>query len=130
MAGDEYTLYLCDNNKEKLEEKYLGKLRYKSINKFSFQKYKYYGSNEKYEIEERKSDGDYCYNVFTLETIQEIKKIVLNHPISDSEREAYEDIKDIIDWIDFVLKKYEKTYTYSEYLCKDSIHLLLCTDID
>jgi hypothetical protein len=57
MAGDEYSLYLCDHTKNILEERYLGKLRY-YMNKFSLKKYQFNGGNNTiYEIEERMSDG-------------------------------------------------------------------------
>jgi len=128
MAGVEYTLYLCDYTKKKLEISYLGKLRYNSINKFSFQNYRFNGSNYKYEIEERMSDGD-LYNVFNLETIEEIRNLLLDKPLSESEKEAYEDTKEIMDWIDFFLTKYN-TYFYSEHLEEGSLHLLLYTDVD
>jgi hypothetical protein len=132
MAGDDFTLYLCDYTKKILEEKYLGKLRYKSLNKFSFQKYKYYGSNYKYEIEERMSEGDENYNVFSLKNINEISNNLLEMgtPVSECEKEAYEDTKDIINWIEFIIKKYSNTYFYSEHLEENSIHLLLYTNID
>ena len=129
MAGDEFTLYFCDNTKKRLEEKYLGKLRYNSLNKFSFKKFKYKGSNYFYEIEERMSDGKIFYNVFTLETINDMGNILLDNPLSEGEKEAYEDTKDIIDWINFTMKKYSN-YFYSEQLEEGSIHLLLSIDVD
>ena len=129
MAGDEFTLYFCDNTKKRLEEKYLGKLRYSSLNKFAFQKFKYKGSNSFYEIEERMSDGQIFYNVFTLDTINEVRSLLLDNPLSQGEKEAFEDTKDIRDWINLTIKKYSN-YFYSEQLEEGSIHLLLCTDVD
>jgi hypothetical protein len=129
MAGDEFTLYFCDNTKKRLEEKYLGKLRYNSLNKFSFQRFKYKGSNSFYEIEERMSDGQIIYNVFTLETINDVRSLLLDNPLSEGEKEAYEDINDIIYWIDLIMKKYNNFF-YSEQLEEGSIHLLLSIDVD
>jgi hypothetical protein len=82
-------------------------------------------------MEERISDGNNNYNVFNLETINKIKNILLLYkPVSPSEKEAYEDTKEIIEWIDFILNKYSNSFFYSEHLEEGSIHLLLITDVD
>jgi hypothetical protein len=130
MAGDEFTLYLCDYTKKNLEEKFLGKLRYNSINKFSFQNNRFVGNKDKYEMEERMSDGNNLYNIFSIENITKIRNNLLDNPVSPSEKEAYEDTKDIINWIDLVLNKYSNSFFYSENLEEGSMHLLLITDVD
>jgi len=129
MAGDEYYIFLCDHKKKNIEEKYLGKLRYYNT-KFSLKNYQYEGNNNFYEIEERMSDGESRYSVWTLYIIEKIRKSLLDEPLSAAEKEAYEDLKDTIDWIDNMLKKYSEQYFYSSDLVPGSIHILFYTDID
>ena len=86
MAGDEFYIYLCDHTKKILEERYLGKLRY-HISKFSLQYYQYEGNNSFYEIEERMSDGQSRYSIWTKEITDKIRKSLLDEPLSNDEKE-------------------------------------------
>jgi hypothetical protein len=76
------------------------------------------------------SDGESRYSVWTLYIIEKIRKSLLDEPLSAAEKEAYEDLKDTIDWIDNMLKKYSEQYFYSSDLVPGSIHILFYTDID
>lgn len=130
MAGDTYTLYLCDDTKKILEDKYLGKLRYNSVNKFSLQNYRCKGHGGIYEIEERRSDGEELYCIFTNEIIDTIRSILLDTPLSDGEKEAHEDTTDALNWMDVMLKKYNDIYFFSSTLEPGSIHFVFFTDVD
>jgi hypothetical protein len=129
MAGDEYSIYLCDHMKKILEERYLGKLRYYK-NKFSLKNYQYTGNNTIYEIEERMSDGKNTYCVLTQDTISEIRNSLLEEPLSEGEKMAYEDTKEAIEWIDDVLCKYSETYVLSSILDSGSMHFVFYTNRD
>ena len=129
MAGDEFYIYLCDHTKKIVEERYLGKLRY-HISKFSLQYYQYEGNNSFYEIEERMSDGQSRYSIWTKEIIDKIRKSLLDEPLSNDEKEAYEDTEDTVNWINNMLKKYIEQYFYSSDLIPGSIHIVFYTDVD
>jgi hypothetical protein len=130
MAGDTYYLYLCDDKKKILEDNYLGKLRYNSLNKFSLANYRFKGHCGIYEIEERKSDGEDIYCIFTNEIIDTIRNTLLDTPLSEGEKEAHEDTTDALEWIDNMLKKYKETYFFSSNLEPGSIHVVFYTDVD
>jgi len=130
MAGDEYYLYLCNDKKKILEEKYLGKLRYYP-NKFSLIHFKFKGHNGFYEIEERMSDGNEIYTILKSEDITQIQNVLLDTPLSEGEKEAYEDTEDAVIWINNSSKKYtDNSLIYSSNLEPDSFHFIFYTDVD
>lgn len=119
MAGDVSYLQVCDENKNILKQIYVGKLRYNNI--FSLGNWKYMGSSKLYEFEKRKSDGRTSYNVWSDEIIDEIKYVINNYnPITKLEQEAYDDSKNVIEWIDEIKIKYKE----------QNIHFVFITDVD
>ena len=126
MAGDEYYIFLCDNNKKILEEIYLGKMRY-NMNKFALVKYQYEGHNGIYEIEERISDDAICYSILSMDIIAQIHDSLLDTPLSEGENKAYKDTKRTIEWIDYILKKYSEKYIFSSNIEPGTMHLLFYT---
>lgn len=129
MAGDEHYLLLCDHKKNILEKFCLGKLRYYQT-PFSIENYKYQGYNESYQLEERMSDGRQNYSVLTLEIIKIISDSLLDEPLSDAEKEGYEDTKNAVEWINNILKQYKEKYFFSPILIPDSMHLVFYTEHD
>lgn len=119
MAGDVSYLHVRDENKNILQQIYVGKLRYS--NKFSLGNWKYRGSSKLYDFEKRMSDGRTSYIVWSDETIDEIKNVINNdNPITKLEQEAYNDSKNVIEWIDEIKIKYKE----------QNIHFVFITDVD
>ena len=129
MAGDEYYLLLNDNNKNTLEQIYLGKLRYNS-NQFSLRKYRYLDDLGYYTMEERLSDGRDSYSILSMKEIYQIQNSLLEEPITEEEKEAYDDSKTAMKWIDSVLKEFGEKYNFSTDLEPNTMHLVFFVDSD
>jgi len=129
MAGDEFYLYLKDNQKNLLEELYLGKLRYYT-NQFSLANYRWKSDNGLYTIEERMSDGKEKYVIICKEIIDQIRNSLLDKPITNDETSAYEDTLYALNWIDANLQKYQEQYTFSSNLDPGTMHIVFYIDID
>jgi len=105
MAGDISYLNIMDNNDNIIKQLYIGKMRYWS-SKFSLENYKYhddsedYINNGQYEHLRRKSCGRERYGVLNFITINKIRDILNDFPINLEEEEAYEDMKEFINFID------------------------------
>ena len=111
MAGDVHYIYIMDNkkddNKKIIKEMYLGKMRYWN-SEFSLSQYKYHDDSSnflknvkgKYNLLERLANGSETYSVLNLNTINKIRSILNNKPITKQEEEAYQDTKDFIDFVD------------------------------
>jgi hypothetical protein len=111
MAGDKFYLQVRNDNKDILDENYLGKLRY--YNMFSLNNWEYNYSDNKfyedyYKIEERKNDNEIRYSILDDKIIENIRNIYNNNkPITEIEEEAYIDMFYAINWIDKMLLKYK-----------------------
>ena len=88
------------------------------ISKFSLANYKYYDdsitddNSGKYEYLLRKSCGRERYSVFNFTTINKIRDTLNDSPINSEEEEAYEDMKEFINFIDKNLDLI-KTHNYT-----------------
>jgi len=131
MAGDEHSLFLCNNSKKILERIYLGKFRYYRSD-FSLEKYKYNGYDEPYKVEKRLSNGKESYTVLALSLIDEMKKQLLETTLTEEEKEAYEEMEVAVAWMENVFKKYTNEYgsIYSTELVENSIHFVFYTEHD
>ena len=129
MAGDEFYLYLKDNQKNVLEELYLGKLRYYT-NQFSLANYRWKSDNGLYKIEQRMSDGKEKYIIFCKEIIEQIRNSLIDDPITNDETNAYEDTIYALKWIDVNLKKYKEQYIFSSNLDPGTMHIVFYINID
>ncbi len=121
MAGDVSYLRVCNEGKQVLDEKYIGKLRYQNM--FSMENYKYCGfrNEDMYALEARMSDGRTSYCIWDEKTIGEIRTILSNcSPVARLEEEAYDDSRYALDWIDEMLIKYQEQL----------IHFVFVTDHD
>jgi hypothetical protein len=99
MAGDVSYLNIMYNDNI-IKQFYIGKMRYWT-SQFSLGKYKYHDdSNGKYEHLKRKACGRETFGVLNFTTIREIRNSLNNLPINKEEEEAYEDMKDFINFID------------------------------
>lgn len=68
---------------------------------FSLDKYKYNDdSYGKYSDLKRKDCGRSTYSVLNLNTINEIRKVLIGKPINKEELEAYKDTERFIEFID------------------------------
>ena len=120
MAGDKSTLYINDENKKELDSFYVGEMRYYQ-NMFSLKKYKYANRQPSlYSMEERLSDGRTSYSVWDDTIFDEIKQSLQTTPVTDQERRAYEDAKDLMEWVEEVKQEYSN----------ESIHFVFVTDHD
>ena len=102
MAGDVSYLNIMNNN-NLIKQLYIGKMRY-WISQFSLEKYKYHDDSQnknigKYEHLRRKANGRATYSVLNFTTINEIRDILNDVPINNEEKNAYEDMKNFIDFI-------------------------------
>lgn len=114
MAGNEYYLQARNNNGTKIKEKYIGKLRYSNYNIFSLKKFIYnYNNNNEfytkyYKIKERMSEYYNMYSVLDNDIIFKIQNLYNNEkPLTPSENEAYEDIKETLEWINKFTNEHE-----------------------
>lgn len=105
MAGDKSYLNIMDNDDNIIKQLYIGKMRY-WLSQFSLEKYKYYDDSKsfnicgKYEHLRRKACGRESYGVLNFRTISEIRDSLNDLPINTQEEEAYEDMKNFINFID------------------------------
>lgn len=129
MAGDEYYFLLNDNNKNTLAQLYLGKLRYYA-NQFSLQKYRFLDDLGYYTIDERLGDGRDRYSILSMKDIYQIQNSLSKEPITEEEKEAYDDTKIAIEWIDSVLKEFGEKYTFSTDLNPNTMHLVFFVEYD
>lgn len=129
MAGDEYYILLNDNNKNTLAQLYLGKLRYYS-NQFSLQKYRFLDDLGYYTMEQRLSDGRESYSILSMKEIYQIQNSLLAEPITEEEKEAYEDTKTAMEWIDNIFKEFGEKYNFSTDLNPNTMHLVFFVNCD
>ena len=88
MAGDEFYLHVYNENKELLEEFYLGQFRHDCYN-FSLNEFIYSSCDDQiFKQEVRESRNTVRYNVWDDKIIDEIKKYVENDypPINEEEK--------------------------------------------
>ena len=124
MAGDEYYLEVRNDNKDILDEIYLGKLRYNNM--FVISNWRYESSYDSiyinyYEMEMRKRDNEIKYCIWNEKIIQDIHNVFNNNkPITKLEEETYDIMSDVIKWIDKMSLKYNDI----------SIHFVFLTILD
>lgn len=118
-----------DNHKNTLAELYLGKLRYYS-NQFSLQKYRFLDDLGYYRIEGRLSDGRNVYSILSANEIYQIQNSLLVEPITEEEKEAYDDTKTAIEWINSNLKEFGEKYNFSTNLNPNTMHLVFFVKCD
>ena len=124
MAGDEYYLEVRNDNKDILDEIYLGKLRYNNM--FVISNWRYESSYDSiymnyYEMEMRKRDNEIKYCIWNEKIIQDIRNVFNNNkPITQLEEETYDIMSDVIKWIDKMSLKYNDI----------SIHFVFLTILD
>ena len=124
MAGDEYYLEVRNDNKDILDEIYLGKLRYNNM--FVISNWRYESSYDSiyinyYEMEMRKRDNEIKYCIWNEKIIQDIRNVFNNNkPITKLEEETYDIMSDVIKWIDKMSLKYNDI----------SIHFVFLTILD
>ena len=124
MAGDEYYLEVRNDNKDILDEIYLGKLRYNNM--FVISNWRYESSYDSiyinyYEMEMRKRDNEIKYSIWNEKIIQDIRNVFNNNkPITQLEEETYDIMSDVIKWIDKMSLKYNDI----------SIHFVFLTILD
>ena len=124
MAGDEYYLEVRNDNKDILDEIYLGKLRYNNM--FVISNWRYESSYDSiyinyYEMEMRKRDNEIKYSIWNEKIIQDIRNVFNNNkPITKLEEETYDIMSDVIKWIDKMSLKYNDI----------SIHFVFLTILD
>jgi hypothetical protein len=110
MAGDEFYLEVRNDDKDVLDEIYLGKLRYNNM--FVVSNWQYdtsYDSiySDYYEMEKRKLDNQIRYSIWDNKIIQNIRDVYNNNkPITELEKETYDIMSYVIEWIDEMLLKY------------------------
>jgi len=124
MAGDEYYLEVRNDNKDILDEIYLGKLRYNNM--FVISNWRYENSYDSiymnyYEMEMRQRDNEIKYSIWNEKIIQNIRNVFNNNkPITQLEEESYDIMSNVIKWIDKMSLKYNDT----------SIHFVFLTILD
>ena len=110
MAGDEFYLEVRNDNKDILDQIYLGKLRYNNM--FVISNWRYESSYDSiyinyYEMEMRKRDNEIKYCIWNEKIIQDIRNVFNNNkPITKLEEETYDIMSDVIKWIDKMSLKY------------------------
>lgn len=110
MAGDEFYLEVRNDDKDVLDEIYLGKLRYNNM--FVVSNWQYDTSHDSiysdyYEMEKRKLDNGIRYSIWDDKIIQNIRDVYNNNkPITELEEETYDIMSYVIKWIDEMLLKY------------------------
>ena len=124
MAGDEFYLEVRNDNKDILDQIYLGKLRYNNM--FVISNWRYESSYDSiyinyYEMEMRKRDNEIKYCIWNEKIIQDIRNVFNNNkPITKLEEETYDIMSDVIKWIDKMSLKYNDI----------SIHFVFLTILD
>jgi hypothetical protein len=77
------------------------------------------------------SDGNEIYTILKSEDITQFQNVLLDTPLSEGEKEAYEDTEDALMWINNSSKKYtDNSLIYSSNLEPDSFHFVFYTDVD